>query len=113
MCVLLNCAERGRKKLKWIKLIEDPLMDHNGSKTNPKMTPMCLDQDVEMGIMLIETFQRFDELRGSFGRGNAGTERGCGDGDYIDGENNAANEELLDLDIGPEVDYEKATSNMF
>jgi hypothetical protein len=95
------------------KLIEDPLMDHNGSKANPKMTPMCLVQDVEMGIMSIETFQRFDERRGSFGWGNVSTERRCGDGDYIDGKNNAANEELPDLDLGPEVDYEKATSNMF
>lgn len=95
------------------KLIEDPLMDHNASKANPKMTPMCLDQDAEMGIMLIETFQRFDELRGSFGRGNANMERGCGDGNYIDGENNGANEELPDLDLGSKVDYEKATSNMF
>ncbi len=48
------------------KLIQDPIMDHNGSKANPKMTPMGLDQDVEMGRMLIEAFQRFDELRGNF-----------------------------------------------
>ncbi len=95
------------------KLSQDPIMDHNGFKANPKMTPMCLDQDVEMGRMLIETFQRFDELRGSSKRGNASVERGCGDGDYIDGDNNAANEELPNLDLGLEVDYEKATSNMF
>lgn len=95
------------------KLIQDPIMDHNGFKTNPKMTPMGLDQDVEMGRMLIEAFQRFDELRGSFGWGNANTKKGCGDGDYIDGENNATNEEPPNLDVGPEVDYEKETSNMF
>jgi hypothetical protein len=95
------------------RLIQDPIMDHNGSEANPEMTLMGLGQFIQMGKMLTETFQRFDELTGNFGQGNVNTERGHGSGDYIDGEYNAIDEEFLDLDPWLKVDYENATSDMF
>ncbi len=88
-------------------------MHHNESKANSKMTPMGLDQDVEMGRMLIEAFQRLNELKGNSKQGSIRPKRKRGDGDYIEGEDNVANEELPYLDLGLKVDYEKVTLNMF
>jgi hypothetical protein len=72
-----------------------------------------LDQDIQLGKMLINAFQRYDELRQNIDANNGIIHgRGLGGGEKEDGENNATNFDFEAMDMEQEVDYETIMSNM-
>jgi hypothetical protein len=74
-----------------------------------------MDQNIQLGIMLIDTFERCDELRHNI-NGHVGTFHGSQpiDGEPFDGDNNVGDDfDLEGMDLDHDDDYDEKMSNMF